>query len=88
MMHHSPALKMLGMASWIITGLASINMLTAMYDYDFFAWVMRTTPGMIVPLFWLVGLAGIVSIAMFVKASFMCCPVCNACPCNCTTNKF
>jgi|GEM_PF-1150145 len=82
MMHHSPVMKMLGMATWVITALVSINMLTALYDYDFFSWVGETMPGLYIPMIWLVGLSGMISLAMLVKAC-MCCPGCGMCPCNC-----
>jgi hypothetical protein len=82
-MHHSPILRMLGMASWVITACASINILTSTYGYDFFAWLMNMMPGMIMPMMWIVGIAGILSLVMFVKASFMCCPGCGQCPCSC-----
>ena len=81
-MMHSPMMKMVGMATWAITALASINMLTGLYGYDFFAGMMDTAPGLVVPLVWIVGLSGIISLGMLVKAS-MCCPGCGMCPCNC-----
>ena len=84
MMQHSPVMKMLGMATWVITALASINMLTALYGYDFFSWIMDTMPGAYVPAIWIVGLSGMVSLAMLVKAC-MCCPGCGMCPCTCNS---
>jgi len=81
-MQYSPMMKMLGMASWAITALASINMLTALYGYDAFTFLMGMMPGMIVPLVWIVGLSGMVSFAMLVKGS-MCCSACGECPCSC-----
>jgi uncharacterized membrane protein YuzA (DUF378 family) len=82
MMEHSPMMKMIGMATWVITAFASINILTGLYGYDFFAWMMNSMPGMVVPMVWIVGLSGIISFAMFIKG-FMCCPGCGMCPCNC-----
>ena len=67
MMEHSPMMKMLGMAAWAITALASINMLTGLYGYDFFAWMMNSMPAMVMPMVWIVGLAGMISFAMFIK---------------------
>jgi len=83
MMSHSPAMKMLGMATWVITALASINMLTGLYGYDFFAWMMNSMPGMVMPAVWIVGLSGLISLAMFIKMAFMGCPACGSCPCTC-----
>ena len=82
MMQHSPVMKMLGMATWVITALASINMLTTLYGYDFFSWLMDTMPGAYMPAMWIVGISGMISLAMLVKAC-MCCPGCGMCPCNC-----
>lgn len=81
-MQHSPMMKMLGMATWAITALVSINMLTALYGYDAFASLMGMMPGMIVPLIWIVGLSGMISLAMLVRGC-MYCSGCGACPCNC-----
>ena len=82
-MQHSQMMKMLGMVTWAITALVSINMLTSMYNYDFFSYVIGMMPGMMVPVVWIVGFSGFVSLAMLVKATFMCCPGCGACPCSC-----
>jgi len=82
-MMHSPMLKMLGMVTWVITAVFSINVLTASYGYDMFAWLMGMMPGMGMLLIWIIGLAGMISLAMFVKAAFMCCPGCGSCPCTC-----
>ncbi len=81
-MQHSPMMKTLGMATWAITALASINMLTGLYGYDAFAFLIGMMPGMIMPLVWIVGLSGMISLAIFIKG-FMCCSRCGACPCNC-----
>jgi hypothetical protein len=43
-------MKMLGMATWVITALVSINVLTRNYGYDLFSWIMDMAPGMYVPL--------------------------------------
>ena len=82
MMQHSPMMKILGMATWAITAVVSINMLTATYGYDLVSWIMDMAPGMSMPLIWIIGISGMISLAMLVKAS-MCCPGCGMCPCNC-----
>ena len=82
MMQHSPMMKILGMTTWVITAFVSINMLTAMYNYDFFSWVSESMPNLYMPLMWIVGLSGMISLAMLVKAC-MSCPGCGMCPCNC-----
>lgn len=82
-MMHSPVMKTLGMVTWVITALVSINMLTGSLGYDGMSWLVNMMPGMEKPLIWIIGLSGMISLAMFVKAVFMCCPGCGACPCNC-----
>lgn len=84
MMQHSPILKTLGMTTWVITALVSINMLTGLYGYDFFSWLVDKSPGLVMPLVWIVGISGIISLAMLVKACMYCCPGCGTCPCSCT----
>jgi len=82
-MMHSPVLKTIGMVTWVITALVSINMLTGLYDYDFLSYIMEMMPGMTKPILWVIGISGFVSLAMLIKAVFMCCPGCGSCPCNC-----
>lgn len=71
MMEHSPAMKWLGMATWLITALVSINMLTGMYDYNAIIWIGTRMPDLIVPLCWIIGLSGMISLAMLIKACSM-----------------
>lgn len=85
MMNH-PLMKTICMVTWPITALVSINVLTAVYGCDGFDWITNMMPGMILPLVWIIGLSGIVSLISFVKAAFMCCPGCGACPCTCPIN--
>jgi hypothetical protein len=85
MMHH-PVMKMICMITWPITALVSINVLTAMYNYDAFDWLVNMMPGAAMLLVWIVGLSGIVSMVAFVKAMFMCCPGCGSCPCTCNNH--
>ena len=84
---HSPIMKMLGMATWAITALVSINMLTSMWGYDGLGWLMGMMPGMSMAFVWIIGISGIISFAMLIKASFMCCPGCGMCPCNCNNKS-
>jgi hypothetical protein len=86
-MEHSPAIKCLGMVTWAITALVSINMLTGMYDYNAIIWIGNQMPSMIVPLCWIIGLSGFISLGMLIKAVSMCGSHCMSCgcsgPCNC-----
>ena len=84
-MQHSPMLRILGMVTWAITALVSINVLTAQYDYDFIASMMGMMSGMMLPMIWLIGIAGLISLAMFIKVSFMSCCGCAVCPCSCNS---
>ena len=83
MMQHSPVMKMLGMITWAITALVSINVLTMMYGCDFVGYMMGMMPSMEMPIMWIIGISGFISLGMLVKATFMCCPGCGACPCSC-----
>lgn len=83
MMQHSPAMKILGLVTWGITAVVSINMLTMMYGYDLLSCILNAAPTMEMPLVWIIGLSGIISLAMLIKATILCCPGCGACPCHC-----
>ncbi len=84
MMNH-PVMKMVCMITWPITAIFAINMLTANYGYDLFGWLVRMMPGMAMPLLWIIGLSGIISLVSFIKAMFFCCPGCGSCPCTCSS---
>ncbi len=83
MMCHSPMMKIVGMVTWAITALVSINILTDYYDYDFIGYIFAMMPGLTIPFMWIIGISGMISLAMLIKACFMCCPGCGSCPCTC-----
>lgn len=85
MMHH-PVMRTVCMITWPITALVSINVLTAMYEYDGLLWLVNMMPGMAMLLGWIIGLSGIISLVSFVKSVFMCCPGCGSCPCTCNSH--
>ena len=85
MMNH-PVMKMVCMVTWPITALVSINVLTGAYGYDGLAWLVNMMPGMELPLIWIIGLSGIISLVSFIKAVVMCCPACGSCPCTCNSH--
>jgi uncharacterized membrane protein YuzA (DUF378 family) len=62
----SPIMKILGMAAWLITGLAAINTGLVPFGYDFFSHPMITSQMDALPeyLQYVVGIAGIVSLCM------------------------
>ncbi len=83
---HSPIMRMLGMASWVITALASINIGTCvMFGFDIFKtdFVMMNMPGIIAPAYYIIGLAGAFSFALFIMACMGTCPKCCKSPCKC-----
>ena len=82
-MEHSPIMKWLGMATWLITALVSINMLTAMYEYNAIVWIGNSAPGLVIPLVWIIGLSGIISLAMLIKVIMMCGSGCMCKSCGC-----
>jgi len=87
-MMHSPVIRTIAYITWVITAIVSINVLTASYEYDMFEWVFKMMPGAGDLIIWIIGLSGVISLALFIKMMFMACPVCGACPCICpTTNK-
>jgi len=71
-MEHSPAMKYLGMATWFITAVAAINMLTGMYEYNLLLWIGNMMPGFVIPMCWIIGVSGIISLVMLIKAVMMC----------------
>jgi len=83
-MMHSPIMKWVGCFSWLVTALASINMLTGMYDYNFILYIGGMMPALVMPIVWLIGICGFLSLAMWVKMTFMHCDYgsCDACKCN------
>jgi len=81
-MEHSPLMKYVGMATWMITALVSINMLTGMYDYNAIIYIGNMMPSLIVPLCWIIGLSGLISLGMLVKAIMMCGSGCGPCGCS------
>jgi len=89
MMEHSPIMKYVGMVTWLITALVSINMLTGMYDYNAIIWLGNMSPSLIIPLCWIIGLSGLISLGMLVKAVMMCSSGCLSCGCygTCTCNR-
>lgn len=80
---HSPMLKTAAMVSWIITAIASINYLLAYYDRDLLARMVMSVQGMDAAIAWIVGIAGVMSIAFFVMKVTMKCSMCGCCPCTC-----
>lgn len=82
-MEHSPMMKYLGMVTWLVTALASINMLTGMYEYNALVWIGNMVPALVIPLCWIIGLSGIISFVMLVKAIIMCSTSgCDSCGCS------
>jgi len=59
---------LLTLATWLITALASINIGFFPFGYDFFrsGFMINTFPMLIVPSFYIIGLAGVISFVMFV----------------------
>jgi len=78
-MMNSPIMRFLGMASWLITALASLNIGTAVvFGFDFFRtdFMMMTMPSLMMPLYYLIGIAGLWSLIGFVKKSIYGCESC------------
>lgn len=58
------------MASWLITSIAAINVGLCPFGINLFRsdWMMTRFPALIVPLHYLVGLAGLVCLVGFIRA--------------------
>lgn len=76
MMMKSPALKFVGMVSWVVTGLAALNYGLAARGWDLMSYFGTGTAHDVVV--WVVALSGLVSLGMFVWAMVGCdsCDVC------------
>jgi uncharacterized membrane protein YuzA (DUF378 family) len=61
--------KVVGLGSWLITALAAINVGLEAFGYDFFAsdMMMDRFANMRIPLMYVVGVAGIVCLVMFIQ---------------------
>lgn len=82
---HSPLMKVLALGSWVITALASINVGLAPMGYDFFqsSFVMNNMMSLIKPMYYIIGIAGLISLAMFVMACMGGCHKCGSSNCKC-----
>jgi len=72
----SPLLKYIGMLSWLITALASINIGTCVaFQFDVFKnpFVMNNMPWIVVPAYYTIGVAGLISFLMLLMAFFFGC---------------
>ncbi len=69
-MKKSPAMRIVGMTAWGLTSLACVNILMSMFGYNFFEfmWVQQYFGGLIVPIHYLFGIAGVISFTHFVMA--------------------
>jgi hypothetical protein len=81
-MYHSGAMKWVGKAAWLFTGLAALAVgLVALgidvYNWDFF--IMR--PNLVLALRYIMLLSGVVSLAMFAMACSS-----EGCMCSCGNN--
>lgn len=58
------------MVSWLITSLAAINVGLMPFGVNFFSsqWMMMRFPAFIVPLHYIVGIAGIICLIAFIKS--------------------
>jgi uncharacterized membrane protein YuzA (DUF378 family) len=67
---HSPVVKGICMAAWVITALAAINMGLAPFNFNFFAtdFFQNNFMRFYVPILYIVGISGVVSLAMFFMA--------------------
>lgn len=83
MMKHG-VMGWIGKLSWVITALASINYGLRPFNYDFFSteFMMVNMQQFIVPLHYLILIAGLVSFAFFVMAVMGYCGCQGKCNCK------
>ncbi len=61
--------RFVGFLAWVITALASINVGLAPFGYDVFAsdFLMVKYPALNAPLHYVIGVAGLICLVMFIK---------------------
>ncbi len=80
----NPLMKWLCMLSCIISSVAAINLGLVPFGYDFFRsnFVLMNMTGFIAPMYYIVLLAGIISLACFIMCvTGNCCNSCNGKSC-------
>lgn len=68
---HSPVMKIVIMTSWLVTALAAINVgLAPVAHFNVFAtdFMQNNMAGLIIPLHYLIGICGVISLASFIMA--------------------
>jgi uncharacterized membrane protein YuzA (DUF378 family) len=82
---HSPVVKIIGLAAWLITALVAINVGLAPFNFNFFAtdFFQNNLMRFYVPILYLIGIAGIISLAMFIMACTSHCYKCGSKKCTC-----
>ncbi|MGA9530735.1 MAG: hypothetical protein WBQ73_02490 [Candidatus Babeliales bacterium] len=80
----SPLGRMIGKVTWLITALAAIHLGALVYGYDFFLspLMQNNLHTLIVPIHYLFGLAGIVSLVWWVSSVFLGCGSKDYCGCK------
>jgi hypothetical protein len=83
MMHHSPAMKVVGMITWLVTALSAVAVGAAalgasmgkswdIWQSDF---IMNNVPSLVQPAFYVIGVCGLISLITW----FMCLGHCHSC---------
>lgn len=79
-MYNSPVMKFLGMASWLITALAALHVGLVALGYDITsmaAFQQANLQALVVPTQYIIGIAGAISLTMFIMALM------GTCCCSC-----
>ena len=61
-------LKWLAMATWLITGLSALNTGLMQFGMNMMSFVSSSLPWLVTPLAYIVGLAGLISLLLFLKS--------------------
>ena len=89
-MMHSPLMKILSMASWLITGLYALNEGLRHFGFDFYKLdFVAGNPKLLLVLSYVVGFAGLFSLITFVLAVLgKGCHCCGDSQCSCCSDDY
>ena len=76
----SPLMRILGMTVWVITALAAINMGLISFGFNIFTtqFVLMRMHMLILPMYYIIGLSGLISLGMFVMHCMCACSSCGS----------
>jgi uncharacterized membrane protein len=78
--HHHSGFKVIGIIAWFVTALAAIALGLVAFNIDVFksGFIVNNLPWIVMPLYYIIGISGIISLLMFFKSKGCCCGDCKA----------